>query len=271
MGLSFAADWLALREPFDHAARAAEVTDATMAHMAGLPSPLIVDLGCGRGSNLRFLRAKVPAASGWRLIDHDADLLAEAAKYLSDTAVECRLLDLRHAELTGALAGADLVTAAALIDLVSSAWLERLVDAVDAAGAALLVTGSIDGRVAWQPNLADDAAVLAAYAQHQAGDKGFGGALGTRGPGMLEDILHRQQWRVVKGQGDWREIRDPSFQAAYLRGVEAALHDAGFHRDPLDRWLDQRWDAIRRGTSQLTVGHLDIFAAPPTQSSINPT
>ena len=45
----FEADWLALREPYDHAARCADLADA-FARALG-PDPHVIDLACGTGSN----------------------------------------------------------------------------------------------------------------------------------------------------------------------------------------------------------------------------
>jgi trans-aconitate methyltransferase len=263
-GLDFAADWLALREPFDHVARAPAVTAAALAHLAGRDAPLIVDLGCGRGSGLRFLRPRVPAGARWRLVDRDETLLEAAATALDPAdSVEFRSADLRRDDLADLVAGADLVTAAALIDLVDAPWLEALVDAVGAAGAALLVTGSVDGRVAWAPAHPDDARMVAAYARHQGGDKGFGRALGTAAPARLAELLQASGARVTRARGDWAEVGDPVLQRAYLAGVIGALEEAGVPAADLARWRDARLAPIADATSRLTVGHVDLFATPP--------
>ncbi len=263
MGLSFAADWLALREPADHAARAPGVTAAAVRFLDDRPAPQVVDLGCGRGSNLRFLARHLPASTRWHLVDNDAGLLAELEAAAGEVATSC--LDLRTADLEAVVAGADLVTAAALIDLVGATWLERLVDAAAGAGAALLVTGSVDGRVAWRPAHPDDAAMAAAHAAHQGGDKGFGTALGTAAPAMLEKLLARRGWTVEAAAGDWRELAAPDLQAAYLDGVSRALAELAPPPPGLDAWARARRAAIDAGTSRLDVGHRDVFAAPPAQ------
>ena len=52
----FAAAWLALREPYDHAARSAALADRFAAAVG--KAPHLLDLGCGTGSNLRYLAAR---------------------------------------------------------------------------------------------------------------------------------------------------------------------------------------------------------------------
>lgn len=263
MGLTFAADWLRLREPFDHAARADALTAAAVARLGGRPAPLVVDLGCGRGSNLRFLQPRLPTATRWRLIDRDPVLLAAARAELEAAVVELVELDLRDPALGKALAGADLVTAAALIDLVDVGWLDRLVATLSGAATALLITGSVDGRVIWSPMLEGDAPVLGAYAAHQGRDKGFGAALGSRAPAALIERLEARAWRVAQASGDWHRIADPALQQAYLAGVLEALGDGAVPRRILEPWAEARRLAIATGASRLTVGHVDVFATSP--------
>src|SRR3954470_5031135 len=75
-------------------------------------------------------------------------------------------------------AGADLVTAAALFDLVSPAFIERVAEAVAARGAFLYTALTYAGRDPRPPPPPADARVLAAFHAHQRGDKGFGPAAG---------------------------------------------------------------------------------------------
>ena len=82
----FSAAWLALREPHDAAARAAELVGllrarppvrrngADVAHVA----QAIVDLGAGSGANLRWLAPRLGGEQAWLLVDHDPALLAAA-------------------------------------------------------------------------------------------------------------------------------------------------------------------------------------------------
>ena len=53
----FAPDWLALREPYDHAARSAALADRFAAAVGATPH--LIDLGCGTGANLRYLAPRI--------------------------------------------------------------------------------------------------------------------------------------------------------------------------------------------------------------------
>ena len=54
---SFAAAWLARREPFDYAARDDALASAFLAPLA--PGSLLVDLAGGTGSNISRLRSSI--------------------------------------------------------------------------------------------------------------------------------------------------------------------------------------------------------------------
>src|SRR5262247_2879505 len=67
----FSARWLALREPYDQAARNGAVLDAVAAAFAGASSAAVTDLGCGTGATMRAIAPCLPARQSWRLVDND--------------------------------------------------------------------------------------------------------------------------------------------------------------------------------------------------------
>ena len=177
--MSFSEDWLALRAPYDTAARASALERRLadwLSDRAG-PGPLsVLDLGAGSGNNMAHLAPRLPVPQSWTLVDADGALLEAAARRHPDVTV-------RQGDLAGDLAalipeGTGLVTASALIDLVSEAWLARLTARVREIGCALLVVLTYDGRILWESELAGDGEVRDLVNRHQRGEKGFGPALG---------------------------------------------------------------------------------------------
>ena len=73
----FDADWLALRERFDHAARSVALA-RRLADALPARRPRLVDLGAGAGSLFRFLAPIIGRGQDWILIDADADVLDDA-------------------------------------------------------------------------------------------------------------------------------------------------------------------------------------------------
>lgn len=250
--MSFSADWLALREPADHAARDPALLRAAAA--AAGPAPLVVDLGCGAGSNLRALRPHLPVETRWRLVDHDPGLLALAAE--SAPGAEALALDLATAPadtLAQALDGADLVTAAALFDLVSEDWLAAFVAALPP-GAAVYAALSYDGAEDWSPPHPDDHAAHQAFLAHQRTDKGFGPALGPTAAERLAEMLRARGYAVTTAPSPWRltaPAQGPLIGALADGVAEAA---AAMGADPAP-WRAQPRTAV-------TIGHLDLLATP---------
>ncbi len=271
----FSADWLALRAPADRRARNPAVADAAAAWAAGLGrAPTVVDLGCGSGANLDCLAPVLPVGQVWHLVDHDRDLLDRAVARAGDqpavsvaTPVATDLSAALPLDLIGA---ADLVTAAALLDLVSAAWLDRLLSACRAAGTAVCFVLTVDGTVTWWPPDPDDETVAAAVRRHQACDKGFGPALGGDAVARLRRAT--EGWaRAVAGASPWRlGAADAALQTALIDGYAVAAAEVIAEGDPadllairtVDAWAVRRRRAIAAGHGGLTVGHCDVFACP---------
>lgn len=248
--MGFSPAWLALREPADHAARDAGLL-ATAARVVAA-CPVIVDLGAGIGSTRRAFGTRIDAATIWRMVDVDLELLAVAGG-------ESHHLDLNQvADLP--LAGAGLVTASALIDLASAAWLDALLDRVIALHLPFYAALSYDGTMEWTPALPADAAVTEAFNRHQRGDKGFGPALG---PGATAYAVHRMReagYEVMVANSPWRlGPDDQNLQAELLDGIATAAVEAGFSGNAKG-WVQARKAALQHALSR--IGHQDMFARP---------
>ncbi len=296
----FSADWLALREPFDRAARERSAALLDVPRLAcdlrarrSADEPLVViDLACGSGANLRELAPRLGGRQRWQLIDHDPALLAALPDALAGWArasghrmhrradgtlilqgegveVEARMqrLDLaRHLDQVR-FAEAHLVTASALLDLVSAAWLDALMVHCVQAGAAMLFALNVDGRHDWTPRDPDDQAVHEWFAEHQQRDKGFGRALGAAALLRWVQALEKVAYRVRTAGSDWTiDARDGSSSrsmlASMIEGIAAATAEQAIDQQPLvQRWKDRRLALV--GQSRLCVGHLDGLALPP--------
>ena len=261
----FSADWLARREPYDARARNRDVMESVAAAAAG-DAVAAVDLACGTGSTLRAVAPRLPPRQDWRLVDNDLSLLARAAagKAIPGIAVTRIPVDLAR-DLEAALDGrVSLVTASALLDLVSAEWLDRLVVEVAARRLPFYAALNYDGRVSFDPTDPLDAAVIAAVNLHQQTDKGFGPALG---PHAAEAAIARFQaagYTVVHGRSDWHLLpRDHGIQRDMLAGWAGAAREIGAVSLPdAAAWLTRRRDLLAAGRSTIKVGHVDIFARP---------
>ncbi len=262
--MSFSADWLMLREPYDLAARNSKVLDAVAAALGDRSSVGIVDLACGTGSTLRALSPRIAGRQNWRLVDNDLSLLARAAASSYSRAIVSAVpVDLAR-DLEAALDGPlDLITTSALLDLVSDEWLQRL--AVEAAARRLPVYAALsyDGRIGFAPADPFDDAIVAAVNAHQRRDKGFGPALGPTAADAAVARFKAVGYEVVYGVADWRfGPDDRAIQNETLSGWATAARETGMPLADVAAWLTRRRDFVAAGRSTIEVGHLDVFARP---------
>ena len=268
----FSADWLQLRERFDRPAR-----DAAAAHL-GLPRVFdtlqppgeqpwrVIDLGCGSGATVRALSGWLPGPQQWLLVDRDAALLERTPS--RHGRAECRTLCLDLAAQLHRLPldGCTLLTATALLDLVSAAWLRALVAACATARVALYLSLTVDGRWRWRPARHGDALATRLFAAHQRRDKGLGPALGPQAAVAAARACRAAGYRVRSARSDWHVAAADNGEAAQLQrqlidGIaRAATQQAPRHAAALSDWRQRRIGAIAE--TELTVGHVDLIALP---------
>lgn len=278
----FSADWLSLREPADHRARNPALVAALAGHLSGRlgdRAVRVTDLGCGTGSNLRALAPRLGPVQHWHLVDHDPALLAAARTRLSawaetaegdgaDLVLEAggrRIrVSVREADLVRDPAAVldtapDLVTAAALFDLASEAWIRRFAAAVAGRGCSFYTALTYDGAEAWEPPHPADAAMLEAFHAHQAGDKGFGPAAGPGATAALRAAFEGAGYGVRVGDSPWRlGAADAALVRELAKGAAAAVRETG--RVP--EAVVEDWLGSRLAGAACSIGHTDLVALP---------
>lgn len=277
--MSFSPDWLALREPADHAARSAHLLSRLATQFGDRDEVSVVDLGCGAGSNLRGTWRALPDRQTWRLVDYDPVLLAAArqglvawadrteeagAALVLSKGAKILTVSFHQADLNGELdavfpGGTDLVTAAALFDLVSEAWISRFVDVLARRALPLYTVLTYDGTERWDPPHPADAAMLAAFHAHQGTDKGFGPAAGPRATAAMAEAFAATGYAVERAPSPWR-LDEPFRDLAreLVTGFAGAVRETGLVPPAdIDAWLGARHAGVT-----CHVGHEDLLALP---------
>jgi len=255
----FSAEWLALREPVDHLARSEPLTREVLRSLR--TEPAILDMACGTGSNFRYLSRR-PSLLGadWLLVDHDAALLTRvpASPNLTIRRHDLRTLD------EGLFAGRSLITASALLDLVSESWLRVLATRCRDSAAAVLFALSYDGRMTCEPEDSGDATIRELVNRHQRTDKGFGAALGPDATARAIDVFGSLGYRVTTSASDWvlgATTSPRALQCQLIDGWAAAAAEMAPDRSGLiEDWRQRRLAHVSAARSILTVGHQDLGA-----------
>lgn len=248
----FSPEWLALREPADFAARSRKVMDACASYFENHPQVRICDLGAGTGASVRAF-TPLFADVQWTLVDHDPANLAVAQQ--RHPGIATKVCDFARDPACWPV-DTMLVTATALLDLTSQAWIDRFVAALRAKRLPLLCTLTVDGNLALTPPHPLDAQVFDAFRAHQHGDKGFGAALGGDAAAYFETGLRKIGYDVTADDSPWR-IERGELLSQLLEGMAGAVRETGRVSD-IDVWRR----AVQKHAVLFVVGHRDLFAAP---------
>jgi SAM-dependent methyltransferase len=259
---AFAPAWLALREEADAAARAGELLAPLRARLPAGERLVVWDLGSGTGALGRWLAPRLPGPQHWVLYDGDPALLEEARANAYRTAdgtpatLETRegdLADLHAADLVGA----SLVTASALLDVLTA----KEVDGIAAAASCpALLTLTVAGRVRIVPHDPLDAEIGAAFDAHQRRN----GLLGPDAPAAAATAFRRRGATVQTRPSPWRLGPDRAgLTAEWLRGwVGAAVEQRPDLAEPAAEYLRRRLADCAAGRLTAEVHHIDLLALP---------
>ena len=277
----FSPDWLTLREPVDHRSRDFALAAKLRNYFADHAEATIFDLGVGLGSNLRGTYGLLPPRQRWVLVDNDPVLLAAARNAIASWAdsaertadglqtkrgdhtlkVEFKQHDLAVDPAPWFSVKADLVTAAALFDLVSEEWIGRFTRALSRSRLPFYTVLTHNAETKWLPAHPADAAMKAAFESHFGGNKGFGPSVGGRATQMIGDALEAAGYAVERAPSPWLlGAGDRQLVAATAAGWAEAVRETGAVANAtIDDWLATR----SGGVTTCIVGHEDLLALPP--------
>jgi hypothetical protein len=202
------------------------------------------------------------------MYDRDADLLGAAAADMVDRSADGAPVTVRtrHHDvslLTAAdLAGAALVTASALLDLLTIEDVERIATACAGAGCAALLTLPVGGRVALSPADPFDPDVEAAYNAHQRREVGGSRLLGPDAAAATVDAFAERGVASTVRQSPWRIGPDqPDLAAQWFAGwVDAACEQRPELADPAVAYRRRRLAELAAGRLEIVVEHDDLLA-----------
>ncbi len=263
--------WLRLRAPADADARSRELARLVGAGLATGDGPLVVhDLGSGNGSMGRWLAPLLHGPQHWVLHDRDADLLTVALDTPPTVAADGApvTVEVRQGDLTGLrdddLAGSSLVTASALLDVLTAHEVDHLVRCCVAAGSPSLLTLSVSGRVILSPADPLDPVVGAAFDDHQRRTTEGRTLLGPGAALVAAARFREHGHRVTTRPSPWRlDVSKASLVREWLVGwVGAACEQRPELETSCEPYRDRRLADLAAGRLRVTVQHVDLLARP---------
>ena len=271
----FSIEWLNLREASDHKARDRHLLKTAANWLNDLKSKdkVIVDLGSGTGSTIRGLQRYTTLAPSiqWRLVDNDPELLAEAVhRHSEEYSIESFLVDLSATQKLP-LESVSLITASALLDLVSSNFIRDLCQLIkeknEGRPLGFYSALNYDGCIKWTPFHSLDAAILMNFNTDQRRDKGFGPALGPDATDFLKTQFHSTKFQCLSAKSPWLlGSADYLLTESLINGISGvAIQTGGLTNSDIQDWKTFRIENVRTGTCYL--GHTDILVLPNSLAS----
>jgi hypothetical protein len=261
------AEWLDLREPADASARARDLVEIVRGHLPATSCPVIHDLASGTGSMGRWLAPLLPGPQRWVLHDLDADLLRLADAELPGPAADGAsvVIEARRSDVTQLLpddlADATLITASALLDLLTRDELAGLVDRCAKAGCPVLLSLSVVGRVDLAPADPLDSRVAAAFDAHQRRVTAGGRLLGPDAVAAAVEEFRRLGAEVLVRPTPWRlGAAEADLATEWLTGwIRAACEQSVDLASEIGSYARRRLVEARAGQLTVTVGHADLL------------
>jgi len=263
-------EWLALREPADAAARANDLVQRLTRQLPATGPRVIHDLGCGTGAMARWLAPVLPGPQHWILHDLDADLLDVAASEPPAPAadggavtLETRTSDISRL-LPGDLAGSTLITASALLDILTEEELSALMTVSIGAGCLVLLTLSVVGRVELTPAEPLDRRIAAAFDAHQRRATERGRLLGPDAVAVAIEQAGRLGAEVHVAPSPWSlGASEAELAAEWFTGwVGAACEQEVELAATVVSYTRRRLAQAAAGELRVTVDHADLLISP---------
>ena len=196
--------------------------------------------------------------------DRDADLLelaVAAAARRDAVTVEARRSDITRLA-PGDLAGASLIVASALLDMLTADELAGMLGACAAAACPVLLALTVVGRVALTPADPLDARMAAAFNAHQR--RASGPPLGPDAVAAAADDLRGTGAEVIVRPSPWRlDAAHADLAAEWFGGwVAAACEQEPALVAEAAAYRDRRLAQAAAGELAVTVDHADLLGLP---------
>jgi len=263
-------EWLVLREPADATARSAELAERLARHLPATGRLVIHDLGGGSGAMGRWLAPRLGGPQHWVIHDRDPDVLDVADADLPGPAADgsAVTVETRRSDIASPapedLAGASLITASALLDMLTADELAAMLGACTEIGCPILLALTVVGRVVLTPADRLDTPMAAAFNAHQRRTTAAGRLLGPDAVAAAVETLRATGAEVLVRPSPWRlDAAHADLTAEWLAGwVGAACEQEPALAAEAGAYVERRMAEASVGDLSVTVDHADLLMLP---------
>ena len=259
--------WLAARAAADTSARASTVETLLpdlinyLIEIRAVDGILeIIDLGAGTGANQKWLAPRLPFQQRWIHLDHDP-VISRSLPQPGDTMIIDSSVESLGRLLAEGSVDHRLVTCSALLDVLTTAQLDAVCEAVIDHQVPALFSLSVTGAQSVSPVDPHDQRLLDAFNDHQR----RAGRAGPEAITLAGAALRAGGFTVSSAETPW-QLSAPGDSAFVAQLLQERL-DAAVAQDPglsvtAKAWFELRRAQLELGVLQIEVGHRDILALP---------
>lgn len=283
----FNTDWLFERFAFDSKARNKTVEAACLDFLSSRSTLNIVDVGSGSGSSCLYLMQKIKQDQNWTFVELNAELakasleriasFAQTQNWTADShdnslfihtpekKVQIEVINKSFLELDKIvdLENVDLVTAAAVFDLLTEQMLTAFLELLNNQEVALLSTINYSGmRFATESKA--DYLYADLYSQHMQREQPFGRTVGADCHNVMEDFFRKKHVQVISGESNWEigneDKKMHAFLLDYMSNAVPEMLTSEREVALFEEWLIEKKQLSGSGQLSLEVMHHDFFA-----------
>jgi hypothetical protein len=226
----------------------------------------VIDLGAGTGANQRWLAPRLPFPQRWIHLDHDP-AISRSLPQPDDTMIIDSSVELLSRLLADGSGDHHLVTCSALLDVLTTAQLDAVCEAVIDNQVPALFSLSVTGTQSVSPGNRHDQRLLDAFNDHQR----RAGRAGPEAITLAGDALRAGGFTVRTQETPWQlsASGDSAFVAQLLRErLDAAVAQDTSLTVMAEAWFELRRAQLELGALRIEVGHRDLLALPGEASGL---
>ena len=252
--------WLLLRERIDTISRNQKAIDKINTYLKKYNQVNIMDLGCGTGSNYRYLSKRIKGKQDWLM----TDISLESINYFKRSLVlksNTNLISFKKINVIKDIEkikfdNFNLITGSAFLDIMPRQWFKEF-SRLNTNTKIIYFSINYDGFFKFTPKHQDDELVLKLFNKDQKSDKGIGlKAVGQDCTSIINTAFSKTHKTYIFNS-DWKVTNNKAFQKIFINFCENVILK---NKLDLRDWIKFRRDCITNNKSKILLRNKDFLA-----------